>query len=858
MEIFRKLAFWRRRPDFDAGLDDEIRFHLEERADALERGGLSRPAALLQARREFGGVARVAEETRAAWQFPWLEDLFADLRYAARALRREPAFLSVAVLSLALGIGVNTAIFSLTMEALMSTPSARNPSELVWARLGGSSHIGPAQLRFVQDAKVFPGVAGLREDGDINWRRGDETQRLFAMRATDNLFAMAGIPVYLGRGLQAGDQDAVVITHRLWRGKLGSDPGIIGRTLILDGRPHIVVGLLPENHRTLMGLGLDPDLYAPAINNDSLQLYLRLPPNTTPAAAYQRLHAVAASLDQAMPARDFHYANDLRLTRVTGLERLTAEREVSLFFAMLMFVVTLLLGIACLNVSGLLLARASSRAQEFAVRASLGAGQGRLLRQLLTESLLLALAGTVAGLLLNLALTRFISGLTLENLPLPIAFRISPDWRLLGYASAIATASAVFVGLVPAWRASRAKAGDALKQGERQVSGKLTLRRVLVVAQVATSILVLTTAILFARNLLRSVSINPGFDLNQTLYVSLRLVPDRYPNAPGRNALAAQAGDLLRATPGVVSAATTGMIPFNDDSTYGGNLYVDTSASPVRMRRHVNRVGPGYFRTLGVPVLAGREFVKDGEEGAIVNESFARLAFGDVPPVGHTFRYGDTTQTIIGVVRDSKYAWFSDHQRPASFTSYSMGAGASNEAILRFMVRAGVHPESLVRPLRRRMLDVDPSMAVEVKPMRRATGMALLPSRVGAGLLGAMGALGLALTGIGLYGLLSYSVARRIREIGLRMALGAGAGSIRRLIFSEGAWLVGLGLAVGLLASALLTRPLAQFLVDGLTNTDPLTYAAVTALMLLAGATACAVPARRALRIHPLEALRYE
>lgn len=850
MEFRRKFAFLRRRKEFDAALTEEMQFHMAERADELERTGLARGEALRRARLEFGPAARVAEEVRDEWQFRWLTDFVSDLRYATRALRRDPVFLAAAVASLALGIGVNTAIFSLTAEILLSEPSARDAGSIVYARLAGNSHIGMAQYRFLADAKAFPGVAGLREDGDINWRTGDETQRLFAMRVTDNLFQMAGIPLLQGRGLQPGDEDSVVISHRMWQAKLAADPAAVGRTLTLDGRPHLIVGILPEDHRTLFGLGLYPDLYAPVRGAQTrVQLYLRLPEGMERATAMERLRLLGAELDRAMPERDFKYAEFIRLSAVTGVSRITEGRSLSLFFGMLLAVVTLLLGIACLNVSGLLLARASARTQELAIRASLGAGRGRLLRQLMTESLLLAILGTGGGLLLNIVFTRGLSGIDLQ-LPVPIIVRIQPDWRLLAYASILAVGCALFVGLLPA--------RNSLRAVKQEVGGRLTLRRGLVVAQVAASIVVLTASGLFARNLLRSIDADPGFDLEKTLYVSVRLVPESYPDAASREAFIDRAMSQIQGVPGVESAAMTGMIPFNDDSTHGGTASTDINPEPKTIRRHFNRVGPGYFRTLGVAVVAGRELSKGGVDETVINESFARAAFGDVPAVGHTVRFGERVRTVVGVVRDSKYAWMSDHKRPATFERYEMETGGSRASIANFMVRAAVDPETLVRPLRLAAVNLDPSAAVEVKPMRRAMGMALLPSRVGAGLLGIMGVLGLLLTTIGVYGLVSYSVARRVREIGLRVALGAAPGRILRLVFREGAWLIGVGLAMGLAVSFFVTRPLAQFLVEGLTPSDPLTYVAVAALMLAAGWLACLMPALRALRIEPMEALRYE
>jgi len=858
MEFRNKFAFLRGRKDFDAALNEEMQFHIEERADELERTGIPRAEAVRRARVEFGSAAKLAEDSRGAWQWTWIEDLFTDLRFAARGFRREPGFLIVAVLSLGLGIGVNTAIFSFSMEALLSEPSVRDASSMAFARLGGNSHIDMERLQFVRDAKAFPDVAGLREDGDINWRIGEETQRLFAMRVTDNLFEMAGIPVLMGRGLRPGEFDTVVISSRMWHSRLASDPAVVGRSLILDGRPHTVVGVLPEDHRTLFGFGFHPDLYAPVRGRDvNVQIYLRLPAGMSVETARQRLELVGGELDKAIPERNFKWANFVRMNTVTGIARLSAEKSISMFFFMLMGVVSLLLAIACLNVSGLLLARASSRGQEFAVRASMGAGRSRLLRQLLTESLLLSIMGTAVGLVLNVALTRLVRGVDL-NLPVPIVLRIDPDWRLMAYASLIATGCALMVGVLPAWRASKSSAADALKQSEHQVGGKLNLRRGLVVGQVAVSMVVLTTAVLFARNLVESLSANTGFDLTKTMYVSMSLVPENYPDAEGRRVLAERARAALSAVPGVESVAATQMIPFNDDSSTNSAVRTDVSGEARQIRRHTARVGPGYFRTLGIPVIAGREFVETGTDEVIVNESFARQAFGALSPVGHSVRLEDRERVVIGVVRDSKYAYMNDHQRPATFERFQVSTGGSRASKLNFMVRAAVDPETLVRPLQRSLVALDSSSAVEAKPMSRAMTFALLPSRVGATLLGLMGLLGLALTGIGLYGLMAYSVARRVREIGLRVALGAQPSRVLRLVFNEGAWLVGIGLTIGLLAAYFITRPLATYLVEGVSTSDPLTYIAVAALMILAGWAACAIPARRALRIEPMEALRYE
>ncbi len=852
-----KLRFFRHRSAFDESLDEELRLHLEEHADDLVRQGVPREEALRRARAAFGSPARAAEDTRREWQFPWLEDLLADLRYAARALRREPLFLTVAVLSLALGIGCNTAIFSLAMEALVSAPSVHDSSTLVRARLGGNSHVNLRPLTYLQNLNVMP-IAGTRE-GEVNWRHGDEAQRVFAMRVTPNFFDVVGVPVQLGRGFRPGEARSVVLSYRFWQAKLHADPAILGHALILDGEPYIVTGVLPADHRTLSGMGFAPALYVPvsAGANINLQLFLRHPAGLALSAVRERIVHLGRQLDQVMPEKDFKFADEVRVNPVAGLHLLNDLQSVAVFFGVLLAVVSLLLGIACLNVSGLLLARASTRVQEFAIRTSLGAGRGRLIRLLLAESFLLAGAGVVAGLLLNVLLTRLISQIDL-GLPVPVAFNLEPDWRLLSYTSLIGLISALLIGVLPAWRTSRGDTAEALKQDQRQTGSRLTLRRLLVIAQVAASIIVLTTAALFARNLFAAVHLHPGFDLDRTVYVSLRLVPESYPTVESRQAITERARLLIETVPGVASTAAASMIPFNDDATHGGMLRTTLSKDKIRVPHYYSRVGPGYFRTLGIPLLAGREFTPQGIDEVIVNESFARRVFGVHSPIGESIIFDDHRRTVVGVVRDSKYAWMNDHQRPAVFERYEMSASGNRASMLVFMVRAGVDPDSLVRPLRQAMLSLDSSAAVEVKPLAQAMGLALLPSRVGAGLLGIMGLLGLLLTTIGLYGLMAYSVTRRIREIGLRVALGANPGRIRRLIFGEGAWLIGTGLALGLVAALFLTRPLAEFLVETISTTDPLTYALVSLVMLAAGLLACAIPARRALRIDPMVALRYE
>ena len=624
MTWWKKFSSLRNRGEFDAELAEEMRLHIEEHTAELIREGLSPAEAIRRARAQFGSQASLGERTRDEWRLRWLEDLLSDVRYGLRSLRRSPGFLAVAVLSLALGIGVNTTLFSLTTEFLFSVPSVRDGATLWSARVGGNSHIGAEQFRFLRESNLFHGVAGYREDGEINWRSNGETRSLHAFRVSDNLFDLAGIPLALGRGIQRGDEDVVVISHAMWRSNLASDADVIGRVLELDGRPHRVIGVLPEDHRSLFGFGLSSDLYAPVRGNlYSLILVIRSADGLSQTALLERLHAAARRLDELFPDRNFKYVQNCHMDPLQGLERFKGRTMMGIaaFFAMLLTVAGLLLMIACINVSNLVLARGSARVQEFAVRASLGAGRWRLVRQILTESLLLASAGTAAGLAINFLLTRLLNRIPLD-LPVQLALRMEPDWRLLAYATLLAVGCSIAVGLLPALRISRGELGVAMKSS---VGGRLTLRRVLVVAQVAVSIVVLTAAVLFARNLAASAGVEPSFDLDRTMYVRVRLTPDRNQDVAKKAAFADRVQREIEALPGVRALALTLMIPMNDDATHGGSLQRDGVGERIFMRYHFNRVGPGYFATIGVPLAAGREFAAaEPADSIIVNESFAR------------------------------------------------------------------------------------------------------------------------------------------------------------------------------------------------------------------------------------------
>jgi predicted permease len=863
-EALHRLRYLATRRRADRELEEEMQLHIEARAEELTRAGLAEAAALTQARREFGSSARAWEESRSAWQFAWIEDLLADARYAARSFRRDPGFAATAVTCLALGIGANALVFSIASEVLFSAPSVRDPLTLAHVRLGGNSHVPLREYRFVRDSGVFTGLGGENEEMEVNWRHGDISERLFSMRVTGNFFQVAGIPVALGRPIALGDTASVAISYRLWQGRFAGDPGVIGRKMILDGAPYTIAGVLPYDHRTVIGFGFSPDLYVPFADERDprtiVALYGRVREGMSRGELLARLRAVAEDLDRTYPDPHVKWARDLSVAPLAGIDRLRGETEMAImaaFFAMLMAVVGLVLLIACANVASLLLARAANRSHEFAIRLSIGAGRGRIVRQLLVESLLLALCGAAAGLALNAVGTNLLSRIRLP-LPVPIQFAIEPDWLLLVYMIAVSIVCSLAAGLAPALSAARWGLAATLQLDARQTGGRSRLRNALVVAQLAVSVILLAAGFIFLRNLMQASSMSPGFDASRLVWAFMRLVPDAHPQAGRVDALVAAALERLRALPGVESAAITRVVPLNDNMHMSTELTADDASRAERVQFHSNFVSPDYFRTLGIPILAGREFLKSDRNAAILNRDLARELFGDASPVGHTVRFHEGKRLqIVGVAANSKYFTLGEVRPFAMYQPYGDSASRSIEN-LHFLLRTPLGPQSLVPAIDRTLGSLDSTAAIETKPMSRALVFAMLPSRVGAALLGSIGLLGLALASIGLYGTLAYAVSRRIREIGLRVALGATPGKVLGLVIRQCGALLATGLGIGLVVAALVVRPLTIFLIPEVRPGDPSNFLVVAAVLGLVSLAAAAAPAIRALRIEPTAALRHE
>lgn len=863
----------------DRELGRELRFHLERQIEENLAAGMSPAEARYAALRAFGPGARIEEECRDVRRVSFFRNLVQDLRCSRRSLARQPVLVAVATLSIALGVGANTTIFGLATGLLLSAPTAERPEQLVHIRMGRGSHVSYRDWRDLEESGALAGVAGYQIEREVNWRGPDTATALVPLIVTANFFDLLRVPAALGRGFSAEearaerDPSVVVVSHGFWQRRLGGHPGVVGRTLVLNGRPYTVLGVLAAGLRSLPGYGVAPELYLPlgrSLMPDldeptaaAVQLVGRLREGQSLAEGRAALAAVGQRL--ARGYGEPHFAAVQQFTPVGGLGQIGELPMVGAFFGLLLVVVGLVLAIACANVAGLLLARGTVRQREIAVRVALGASRPRLVQQLLTEGLWLAILGTAGGLLLTLVLMQALAHVSLP-LPLPFELRLSVDGRLLAYSLALVLATTVLCGLAPALQATRSAVVPALKQEEpRYAHRRFTLRGLLVTGQVAVSLVLLVTAVLFLRNLARTTAADPGFDPGRALVAQVAFVEGRY-TPEGRAAFLERAVGHLRGLPGVEGATYAAGVPLTLRSgmTTGTDLRIEGRSEAVRVRYEENFVGPGYFETLGIPIIRGRGFRESDRPGAppvtVINEEFARRYFGGQDPIGRRIWLPGHKESypaeVVGMVGNGKHRTIGEEQQAAIYEPYLQRANRGR--LVHILVRTRVSPDAVASPAGQVIGAMDGSAAVEVQTLSSALSFAFLPSRIGAALLGALGTLGLALAMAGLYAVVSYAVSRRTAEIGIRMALGASRGAIVSLVLKDGAILVATGLAIGLAAAALATRPLAIFLVTDLSPSDPLSFAGTTALLALVSLAASVTPARRAVRVDPAVVLRYE
>ena len=813
----------------------------------------------------LGNTTRIAEECRDLWRFTFIENLWRDVVYSARGLRRTPALVLNAVLSLAIGIGANILIFSMAADFLATRPSVTDPGSLVFARVGGNTSAGKRVLDFIRQSGAFKDVAGIEETGFINWNDGQETRRISSAITSKNFFTAAGVPVAYGRGILPSDPDEVVVLNdRFWRTHFDANPGIVGQIVQLDGKPYTVVGILPSSHRTMMGFGIAPDVYVPPYLDDTpLLMYVRLTPGMTVKQARAALMTVATHLDSAIPA-PFKYSDGVSATPVVGVARLAGFSgvvvAVSVFFAILLVIVGLVLLIACVNVVGLLLARASHRKREIATRLALGASRGRLIQQFLVESLLLSLLGAACGLGLAQTISAVLSRIQLPT-PIPIHLQAALDLRVALYAAILVLAATSACGLLPA----RQAVNESIVPDLRRERGQ-RIRRTLVIAQIAFSLVILTTAVLFVRNLLRSAAISSGFDVQHAIRATVNLPPVAYGNSQRLTTYVDQAIRELDAIPGVQASAAAQSMPFiNAFGVLVATTFVDTGEK-VNTQFYMNTITPGFFNAMNIPILQGRTFVpadRTGQRVAIVNEAFVQRYLVGRTPIGTAFSWpgANTTYRIVGIVAGTKNETIGEGERPQLYLSLaqmSSDAALGHPTELEFVIRAVIPPESELEPVRRALRRVEPAAGLDVATMASSIGFAFLPSRIGASLMGSAGLLGLILATIGLYGIMIHTVSRRTHEIGVRVALGATRADISRMILLDSGRLVLTGSAIGLAIAVFVTRPLAMFLVPGLGASDPLTFFLVLSVVAVTVLIAMWGPLRRALAVDPIASLRYE
>lgn len=809
-----------------------------------------------------------------------------DLRYALRMLRKSPVFTIVAVTVIAVGTGAVTTIFSAANSiVLRPIPGADAPSQLVdilrTRESGGGSLSAsyPYYLKLRDGTRSMSGVAawGMMP---LTMSAGTEGVSALGNIVSGNYFTVLGVKPALGRFF-AADEDrtplthpVVVMAHGMWRERFAGDSGIVGRTIRINGNPFTVIGVAPPGFRGVF-TPLKTELWVPMMmqpllrsggdlasaNASWLQTFGRLSDGTTRDFARADLARLTSEMvSSGSENADFKLYNSVTLARLSGLPS-EAGTAVFGFMALLLVAAGLVLMIASVNVAAMLLARAVGRRREMAVRLALGAGRHRLVRQLLTESVLLFLVGAAGGVALATQGTRALERIDFHA-EVPIALDLAPDARVLGFALLVALVTGIVFGLAPALQASRLDLNDPLRSDTAgSGSRRSRSRSVLIVGQVAFSSLLLVTAGLFLRALDRGERVDPGMDVDHVAVASFDAQTYGYDEARARE-FYRLLKERLQVLPGVEVVSSTRILPLSM-SDMGIDITVDGYRDP---RREGGRgtptsfatVDPDYFKLTRIPLLTGRGLQPTDDAGAahvaVVNQTFARQFFGASDAVGKTFRIDSTVVTIVGMARDAKYTTLTEDPKPFFYLPAAQRWSSSQNVLVRTRGDAAQVMPALRDVVRR----IDGSIPLPTtQTLRQATSVVLLPQRVAAGVTGALGMVGLLLAAVGLYGIIAYSVTQRIREIGVRMALGAQRADVLRLVVGDGMRLVGIGMVIGLAVALGAARLMRTFLFD-VSPSDGLTFVAVAVLLAATAFLASYLPARRAAAVPPTRALRQE
>ncbi|HEX5409429.1 MAG TPA: ABC transporter permease [Gemmatimonadaceae bacterium] len=877
---------WRSAQRIDEDVDEELRFHLAMREEELVARGLSAEQAHAEAERQFGDMDdtrrylqrydRGTENAR-RWS-DYLGEFRHDVGYALRKLRGAPVFTLTALLTLALGIGANTAIFSVVHGVLLKPLPFPHPEQLVriWSvnpQMGSTqASVSPVDLDdWRAQRAVFTDLGGYwyTEGGSgIDMTGNGDPRRLSAAFVEPGFFPVLGVQPQLGRlpredEMHRGGADhVVVLSYSFWHRQFAGSPAVVGRTLTLGGDPYEVLGVMPRDFRypadridVYIPYATIPDEAIPRLRQvHVLDVVARLRPGVTIERGRAEMAAITHRLSE-------QYAEDRGWTNAT-VEPL---RDVMVGSArtgllVLLGAVAFVLLLACANLASLLLARASVRERELATRSALGASRGRLVRQLLTESLVLALAGGALGVLLALMGTRAL--VTLSSGQLPRAAEIGLDPTVLGFAVAVSVATGVIFGLVPALRATASDLQSALREGGRGNSGARgqRMRAALVVAEVAVVVVLAVGAGLMTRSFLRLLDVRLGFRPDHVLVVNFTVGPRHQGSTAQMQSFYAQVLDRVRALPGVADAGAAKEIPFRGSGERVGfvpeGMVVPSGAEPPTA--HLIHVSDGYFHALGVPVLAGREFRRSDDSHAplvlVVNAAFAKQFLPGRAAVGRTLDIDGKQVPIIGVVGDVRQVSVEESAQPAMFIHNLQNMRVQTNLV----VRTRGEPLAMAAAVQHAIWDLDRDQTItSIFTLSSAVGDAVARPRLLTTLLTLFGALGLLIGGIGLYGVLAYFVMQRRREIGVRVALGADAGRVQRMVVGRGLSLAVAGILAGLAGALVLTRFMRSILF-GVGTTDPATFVGVTLVLLGVALLASWIPARRAARVDPLVAMRAE
>jgi len=893
-EVRRRLARSGLAPTREAEIVEELAQHLDDLYERSLQGGATAEEACRAVLLELTEGDLLAQELRrverpvrrepvvpgARRRMNMFGDLWQDLRYGLRVLVKNPGFTTVAVVALALGIGANSAIFSVVNAVLLRPLPYKDPDRLVmiWEddTKGGYPRDTPAAANYIDwrdQNQVFEGMAAMA-DQSFNLTGAGEPERIEGRRVSASLFPLLGVEPQLGRAFspeedQPGGSRVAVMSHGLWQRRFGADPSVIGRPLTLNGESYTVVGVMPSHFQFPTR---ESELWVPiaftsqeAANRGRhyLKVVARLKPGVSVEQAQAEMSTIAARLQQQYPEQN----TDLGATVVPLHEQVVGDIKPALL--VLLGAVGFVLLVACANVANLLLARAAGRQKEIALRLALGASRLRLLRQFLTESLLLAALGGVVGLLLSVWGVNLLKAFIPENISQAQA--VTVDARVLGFTLLVSLLTGLVFGLAPATQASNFNLNETLKEGGRDsATGRRGhfVRSLLVILEVVFSLVLLVGAGLLINSFLRLRSVDPGFQTDNLLTMSVVLPQPKYPDQARRSAFYTELLSRVEALPGVKAAAVTNWIPLvSQGDSIGFSIDGRPDPGPGQRPTVVTRVvSPHYFSAMGIQLVQGRQFAEqdrlDSPAVAVISETMARRHWPGEDPLGKRITPGSPTSTdpddwitIVGVAKDVRQFGLDAEPRPQMYLTYVQ---AGFFAPRHLVVRTEVEPLSLAGTVRKTVWEVDKDQPVSnISTMEDVLSESIARQRFSMLLLGIFAAVALVLAAVGIYGVMSYTMAQRTHEIGIRMALGAQRRDVLKLAVGQGLKLVLIGVAVGLALALALTRVMSSLLF-GVSATDPATLITISLVLISVALLASYIPARRATKVDPMIALRYE